>query len=345
MVGGARLAKGFTLIEILIVISIIAILGTVAFNQIVDFRREAKIAAATQIATSMNSGIKNQSVQARLRCGVLSNTFPPLSSIQANDIGSGVGALCTTSNISNSTERRFVDLASFPPVNPVNNLSTIGLADNISDDSYYYASCTASAGTEYGWCYRRNDGYFFPSTGMGRVIAGGGGGSTGGGTTGGGGGTTGGGGSTGGGGGGSSSSEGYPECTCDLDAIENTYCQLGINLYNTNSWHLSNLGCYPECACDVDENEYAYCNNGGLFAGTAHYKVTAMECFPDCYCTSDDGSCIWNGSWSTFYAYRVTVPACYQNCSCSLDYNVVGSCNDSNTVASTYGYRFAHGCL
>ncbi|MEZ4814774.1 MAG: type II secretion system protein [Bdellovibrionota bacterium] len=70
-------SKGFTMIELLMVIMLVAILGSVAITQYLDFRKEGKEAAAAQVAASLNTAIKLQFVQSTLRCNNTERLNPP----------------------------------------------------------------------------------------------------------------------------------------------------------------------------------------------------------------------------------------------------------------------------
>ncbi len=139
------------------VIMLVAILGAVALPQFLDFRREGKIAAINQITQSVNTGIKLQLMQSILKCDNVPKAFAPTDSLAANDITAGGGALCSTAQIPNASERRFIDQAGFPP-NPRNNLSTVG-------------SLGCSPDT-FGWCYDENSGLFYAASSRTDVCAG-----------------------------------------------------------------------------------------------------------------------------------------------------------------------------
>ena len=97
------------MIELLMVIMLVAILGAVALPQFLDFRTEGQAAARSQMVQSIATGVKLQKAQAILRCSAGGSSWPPLASVLANDVTSGTGALCTTTQIPNAADRKFID--------------------------------------------------------------------------------------------------------------------------------------------------------------------------------------------------------------------------------------------
>lgn len=100
-------SKGFTLIEILMVLILISVLAAVAINAFVNFRKEAKDAALRSNLAALRAGITAQYAQMQLRCGEDSDAYPPIANLTANDITSG-GAPCTTTEVDLANERKFV---------------------------------------------------------------------------------------------------------------------------------------------------------------------------------------------------------------------------------------------
>ncbi len=110
------------MIELLMTITIIAILGATALPNFLDFRKEAKAAAVRQMLATMRSGIKNQIQQAQLKCNMGANLqglnsgnfqfgFLLGDNMGNNDITTNSGVpgreLCSTSQIPNLEDRKF----------------------------------------------------------------------------------------------------------------------------------------------------------------------------------------------------------------------------------------------
>ena len=143
-----RFARGFTMIELLMVILLVAILGGAALPQFVDFRVEGKMAAARMFASNVRSAILAKKSQATLKCDRgLADANPTLASVQANDITAGGD--CDNSQIPNASERQFLGISTFViPENPINGLSTL-------DDCSCTDVCDSACDNTAGYCYNR----------------------------------------------------------------------------------------------------------------------------------------------------------------------------------------------
>jgi prepilin-type N-terminal cleavage/methylation domain-containing protein len=177
------LRAGFTMIELLMVIIIVAALGATALPQFLDFRKEAKFAAVKQFLGTMRSALKNQKAQMLLRCNASVNDFPLLAHIEMNDIthtGSGnfpSGATCTAAMIPNAADRKLLSSdaprrdALFHKIVYLGEILGDGTPFNGSGSAYIGISTNKAAhicanwasgyGTSSIWCYEQSTGEFW----------------------------------------------------------------------------------------------------------------------------------------------------------------------------------------
>lgn len=80
--------KGFTMIELLMVIIMVGVLSAVAIPQFLNFRKEGKLAAVQQSLTAMREGIANAKKVFVLRCGAPGDAVP-LYSVVYNSLNNG----------------------------------------------------------------------------------------------------------------------------------------------------------------------------------------------------------------------------------------------------------------
>ena len=160
------------MIELLMVIVIVAALGSAAVTQFLDFRTEGKKAAVASMLNTIREGIKNQKNQAFLRCEMTNYLWTNYTGggsshslhilLNANDIThdyTGTGAyMCTPSQIVNEADRKFVDQPTLP-TNIFNSGSLVGSCNTGAKgcaglDSFRAIGATgAGVPLGYGWCY------------------------------------------------------------------------------------------------------------------------------------------------------------------------------------------------
>lgn len=175
--------SGFTLIEALLAVVLIAIIATVAVSQYTDFTLESKHAATRESLALIRNGIQKQYSQMKLRCGQFaSNTansggyfWPAADTLNNNDITTGdTAAICNGTEVTAKTDRYFV--AGGLPANPWShpycneterrsvNTSWVNIPYVSSDPNaqgiHASANTTAegSVTTRCGWVYDSNTG-------------------------------------------------------------------------------------------------------------------------------------------------------------------------------------------
>lgn len=153
---GSMRQRGFTIIEMIMVILLIAILASVAIPQFLDFRAEAKNAATQNALGVMRTGIALQYGQQLLRCSTIAGQWPELAALNANDITSGTH--CTAGDIPETEEVKFVagpTLPNNPWTDPA--ISTVaacvGAACTATDKCAQKCDNTAGTPDVGGWCY------------------------------------------------------------------------------------------------------------------------------------------------------------------------------------------------
>jgi len=103
-------SSGFTLIEVLMAVLLVAVLATIAITQFTNFARDTKNAATKENLGILRNAIQRHFGMMRLRCqvsGTQTNSYPTLASLQNNDITLGSSG-CTTTDIPEVADRYFI---------------------------------------------------------------------------------------------------------------------------------------------------------------------------------------------------------------------------------------------
>jgi prepilin-type N-terminal cleavage/methylation domain-containing protein len=171
--------RGFTIIEMVIVILLTAIMAAIAIPQFIDYRTEAKNAKAQQFLGVIRVGIANQYAQQILRCGAAAGQWPVAAAIQANDVTFG-GGPCTTTGPGGQIfvlpEVKFVADHQFPenPWGTVPARTVIACNSGVAGacSRCNAVACNGSGTFSGGWCYNVLTGDFWADSANNRGTAG-----------------------------------------------------------------------------------------------------------------------------------------------------------------------------
>jgi MSHA pilin protein MshA len=92
MIMSIRRSKGFTLIELVMVIVILGVLGAIAIPKFVDLQTEALVAAKAGMSGAVKSALAISIAQLK--------TYPTVTQLSGNVQGQGVGAVATGVTVS-----------------------------------------------------------------------------------------------------------------------------------------------------------------------------------------------------------------------------------------------------
>lgn len=167
-----RTVKGFTLIELVMVILLLSILAAVAIPNFQDMRTEARDAAVKAALGGVRSAVAVARATIALKEDVGTPAYPTLLELQSNIyLGSHpiLSAIATTAN------KRVMDGASGIPVNPW-SMTTIPLTQQssvIDCSTLAKGNIRSATGiTEFGWCYNQTSGEFWANSDRNAATAG-----------------------------------------------------------------------------------------------------------------------------------------------------------------------------
>lgn len=143
--------RGFSLIEILMVLILIAVLAAIAINAFINFRVEARDAALRGNLSVLRKAIAAQIGNLQLRCGADALAFPNLAALNANNI-TAAGNGCTAAEVATVSEQSFVQgTIPVPPQGIVNTVIACAGAGCTRGDA---TKCDGAAGAFTNqWCY------------------------------------------------------------------------------------------------------------------------------------------------------------------------------------------------
>jgi len=153
---------GFTLIEVLMAVLLIAILATIAITQFTNFARDTRNATTKENLGILRNAIQKHFGMMRLRCGVTNSAYPTLASLNGNDITSGASAPCNATQIPETTDRFFV--SGGVPENPWSDTACTAVnrrfvnASAGSDMTIGTNTTPISTGGNCGWLYNATTG-------------------------------------------------------------------------------------------------------------------------------------------------------------------------------------------
>ncbi len=165
MVKPRKTLKGFTLIELVMVILLLAILAAIAIPNFIDFRTEAKNAATHGGLGALRAAIAVATAAIALKedPAITAPKYPTAVEMQGNAYNGSHPALTALSSVN----KKILDDAEGIPKNPW-SLQTIPIAqqNSIWDCSTLTKSFLRSGTdeTDFGWCYNQTTGQIWSNS-------------------------------------------------------------------------------------------------------------------------------------------------------------------------------------
>ncbi len=101
--------QGFTMVELLMVITTVGIISIVALPKFLDFRKEARVATSQNYINHLRSALTTKKTQMMLYCRQGSEVWPRKEAIELNDIteAGAPEAHCSPAQVPNGEDRKF----------------------------------------------------------------------------------------------------------------------------------------------------------------------------------------------------------------------------------------------
>lgn len=147
--------RGFSLIEILMVLILIAVLAAIAINSFVNFRGTAQTASLQADLKVLRTAIGTKYAQMQISCATAAGVFPGVAQLNTNNITTGAAPPCTAVQIPVLSEQTFVQ-GTFPaPPQQAAGLNTViactGAATGCTRGNA--SACDSTATFTNQWCY------------------------------------------------------------------------------------------------------------------------------------------------------------------------------------------------
>jgi MSHA pilin protein MshA len=151
-------SKGFTMVELVMVIMIVGVLAAVAIPQFQNYKAEAKVAATQHLLGAIRAAINNQTVQIQFRCGAAAGSHPTFAAINANTV---IAHGCTTpAQVPTAGEGQFLADATWPAM-PYSTTGSNTIEDCSLGSCVRGTGCAAGPAVSEHWCYNATTGDFW----------------------------------------------------------------------------------------------------------------------------------------------------------------------------------------